>query len=217
MHRKDNQLIIKRFTDKFNKYGYSQKTLGWDKGRQELRFKILAGHWPLVNRRILDFGCGFGDMYGYFRKKRTNLYYEGVDVNPLLIAEGKKKYPQAKLSVASSLKTCFKKKYDYIFSSGVHNTKISNNKKFIEESFRSFDKFSLRGFAVNFLSNKVSRKTAHAFHADPAYILDLAYKYSNRITLRNDYMPFEFSVFVDKQNSFDRNKAVYREFIKDKG
>ena len=67
---------------------------------------------------------------------------------------------------------------------------------------------------MNFLSDKVEYELENTYHANPAKVLDLAYNYSNKIILRNDYMPFEFTVFIDKKNEFDKNKVVYPEFLK---
>ncbi len=52
------------------------------------------------------------------------------------------------------------------------------------------------------------------FHADPARVLALAYRYSNRVMLRNDYMPFEFTVYVDLRRDFNREHVVYPEFMR---
>jgi hypothetical protein len=44
-------------------------------------------------------------------------------------------------------------------------------------------------------------------------VLALGYRFSNRVVLRNDYMPFEFTIFVDKRSAFDPARAVYPEFL----
>ena len=69
------------------------------------------------------------------------------------------------------------------------------------------------GFAVNFLSDKVDYRLPHANHTDPAWVLALCYTFSNNIVLRNDYMPFEFTVFVDCDEPFDKKHAVYKRFL----
>ena len=44
-------------------------------------------------------------------------------------------------------------------------------------------------------------------------MLELGYRYSNRVMLRNDYMPFEFTVYVDLRRDFDKAHVVYPEFL----
>jgi SAM-dependent methyltransferase len=214
MNNPEKQIIIDRYAKRLAQFGYDPKTLGWTKGKHNLRFHILLSQWNLDNADILDFGCGFGDMYAYCMRHFSNTRYQGIDLNQELITEGKKQYPNADLSARDAFAASLDKQYDYIFSSGVHNFKLTDNWRFIQDTFELFNNFSTKGFALNFLSNKVEYELSDTYHSDPALVLDLCYKYSNRVVLRNDYMPFEFTVFVDKQNEFDKDHGVYPEFLR---
>ena len=101
--------------------------------------------------------------------------------------------------------------FDFAVSSGVHNFKLEDNLSFIKDTFRRLNELTTKGFAMNFISNKVDEefKKDHVYYTDPKIILDLSYKYSRRVVLRNDYMPFEFTVFVNKQDKFDSEKVIY--------
>ena len=214
MEMTDKKYIIERYNKRLAQFGYHPKTLGWgEKPRCSLRFFVLLKEWNLENAHILDFGCGFGDMYKFINENNINTHYHGVDINKSLIEMGKQTYPQANLSSRDALEEGLPQKYDYIFSSGVHNTKIADNWSWIEDTFRLFNQYSTKGFALNFLSNKVEYKLEDTYHADPGEILNLAYKYSNKIVLRNDYMPFEFTIFINKQNEFDKNQVVYFDYL----
>lgn len=210
----DKESIIRRYSKRLKEFGYDPKTLGWGKQRHKLRYYILLSQWELTNKSILDFGCGFGDMFSYCKEMGVNVIYEGIDINPELIAEGEKIYPQANLKVRDIFEEGLDKKYDYIFSSGVHNLKLKNNDEFVEKTFQLFDKYSLEGFAVNFVSNHVDYKDEHLFYADPSKILNLALSYTNRVILRHDYMPFEFTVFIDKRDRADKYYNVFLDFMK---
>lgn len=214
MDKEDKKLLLESYNDRLKKYGHSNDTLGWTKGKHELRYYILLTQWNLENKSVLDFGCGFGDMYNYIKKLGLNLDYYGVDLNEKLILEGKRAYPGANLEVRDALENGLSRKYDYILSSGVHNYKIKDNWSFIEKTFELYNEYSIKGFALNFLSNRVDYTLKDTYHSDPVKIIELAYKYSNKIVLRNDYMPFEFTVFVDKQKEFDKDSVVYPEFLK---
>jgi SAM-dependent methyltransferase len=212
MNEAEKQRVLASYSERLKKYGYSPRTLGWPKGRHRLRYFILLSQWPLAGTEILDFGCGFGDMYAYCREQGLDMDYEGMDINPDLIAEGLRQHPSARLFVHDALRDGLTRDYDYVFSSGVHNTKLEDNWSFIEASFELFNRHARRGFAVNFLSDKVDYPLEHAYHANPGRIMELAYRFSNRVTLRNDYMPFEFTLFIDKNEAFDPEIAVYDEF-----
>ena len=86
----DRKKILKRYQTLFQKHGYHARALGWNDSRPALRYQILSEHWDLDRARILDFGCGFGDLYGHLKKAGIRAEYHGVDLNPDLIAQGKK-------------------------------------------------------------------------------------------------------------------------------
>ena len=213
MNEANNRFTIEHYESQLKQYGYSPRTLGWKNGRHNLRYYILLSQWKFDGNTLLDFGCGFGDMYGFCTKNGYQVAYEGVDLSPQLIETGKGIYPDAHLWSGDVLRDGLSKQYDFIVSSGVHNLKIDDTWAFIKATFDFFDKHSSLGFALNFLSNKVEYTLDHTYHADPAQILDLAYQYSNRVVFRNDYMPFEFTLFVDKRKNFDREFAVYPEYL----
>lgn len=215
MPEEDTNRIIRIYTDLLNKHGVSPKALGWNKKRANLRFEIFTSQWNLDDLSILDFGCGFGDFYHFLTQKNIRDFkYLGIDLNPRFIEIAKSKYPNASFKVLNIFKESLKSKYDYIFASGVFNDKLHDNQLFIKNVLDKFNKYSLKGFAANFLSNKVQYRRSHTFHADPSKILNLCYNYSNNIILRNDYMPFEFSIFVNKVNKYNSKIAVYDNFKK---
>lgn len=53
----DKDKLISDYRKRFAEYGYSPKTLGWVKGKQDIRFSILTSQWELEGKRILDVGC----------------------------------------------------------------------------------------------------------------------------------------------------------------
>ena len=214
MKKNDLTNILESYNERYKTFGYSPKTLGWDKKTHRLRYHILLSQWDLNGKTVLDYGCGFGDMYGYAKEQGINFIYHGIDINENLINEGKKRYPDAFLEVKDIFSDKLDKEFDYIFSSGVHNFKINDNWSYIQNTFNLYNKYSKSGFALNFISNKIDFTKEDIYYSDPAEVLKLGYKYSNRIVLRNDYMPFEFTVFVDKRKDFDKDLTVYPEFIK---
>ncbi len=213
MRNNDMEKIIHRYSERLKKYGATQKTLGWDKSRSKLRFDILCSKWNLDNSSILDFGCGFGDLFGFLISEDVkNFRYLGIDINSELLSVARDRYPEASFQDYAVFNDNKNSEFDYLFASGVFNDKIENNIRFIENSFNLFNRIAKKGFGANFLSNKVEFRKKHIFYSDPASILDLCYRFSNNIVLRNDYMPFEYTLFVDKFSKYDKKNSVYDEF-----
>ena len=213
MNDREIDVVLRRYTERLAALGPVPEALGWTRGRHTLRYRILLDHWDLAAGDLLDFGCGFGDMYAFCRDHFPGLRYHGFDLNPALVAAGRARYPDADLAAGNALKDGLTGQWDLIVASGVFNFLLSDNWGFIEAIFDLFARHARVGFAANFLSDRVDYRLDHAFHADPAKVVELAYRYSNRVTLRNDYMPFEFTIFVDLRRAFDRERVVYPEFL----
>jgi len=207
------RMVLERYDRRLAELGPVPAALGWTKNRHVLRYHVLLEPWHLERERVLDFGCGFGDMYAYCREQFPHVDYEGIDLNPSLVDAGRARYPDARLRAANALRDGLTGSWDIIVASGVFNLKLGDNWGFIRNVFDLFAAHATRGFAANFLSNRVDYELPDTFHADPARVLDLAYGYSNRVMLRNDYMPFEFTVYVDLRGEFDKDHVVYPEFV----
>ena len=55
----ESDSVVKRYESRLRNHGVGEEALGWGKkGRQQLRFSVLASHWDLSGKRILDLGAG---------------------------------------------------------------------------------------------------------------------------------------------------------------
>jgi len=214
--KKDIDSVIQRYTKRYNEYGYSPKSLGWDKGKQDIRFDILCSQYDFDDKHVLDIGCGFGDLNKTLSQKSKNYKYTGVDLLEAFITEAKKHYHNENINFehGNVLEIESTKTYDYAISSGVFNHKIEGNKnyEFIEEVIKKTLSICKDGLAFDFLSDKVDYPLENTFHSSPEKILSIAYKYSRNIVLRNDYMPFEFSLFIFKDDNFQKLDTVFNKY-----
>lgn len=213
MNEDEKRATIDRYNARFAQFGHDPRTLGWPKRQHRLRYEILLSHWDLQNRSLCDFGCGFGDMYAFCQETGRGVRYHGIDINANLIEEGRRLYPRADLQAIDILQTGFPRSYDVIVASGVYNFGVTDSWGFVKHTFDLFRSAASRGFAVNFLSSHADRRDEKLFYADPCEALELCYKYSHRVAMRHDYMPFEFSVFVDLQETFDKEYTVFPEYL----
>jgi len=202
--------IIDHYNDLFYKHGFSEKAMGWPKKRNLLRYKILIDDFDLTNEKnILDFGCGLGYFNIYLGKMGIDIQYEGIDINNNLIEAAIEKQPNLNVKCIDALKHGLNKNYNYIVSCGVHNTKISNNFSFIKKTFQLFNTYSKEGFAMNFLSNKVDYMNKNLYYSSPDKIMKLALEFSNSVLLKHDYMPYEFTVIVNKNDKIYSKLNIY--------
>ncbi|RBQ30129.1 class I SAM-dependent methyltransferase [Aliarcobacter vitoriensis] len=221
MPETDKKIVVDRYSKRYKEFGYSPKALGWDKGKQDLRYHILFEEFNLENKSILDIGCGFGDANKLISQKTKDYKYLGIDIVEDLINEAKKIYKNENninFILDDFLKVSLNKPFDIIVASGVFNFKLLdyNNYQFIEAFMKKAFELSKDGIAFDFLSNKVDFQYEHTFHSDPLRILDMAYKLSKNVILKNNYMPFEFSVFIFKDQSFEKEDTIFTRFKNEK-
>lgn len=206
--------IIRRYNERYNKFGYSEESLGWSRNKNDIRFDALIRFWKdeLNNSSICDFGCGFGDFFKHLEQRGVSGFkYYGIDINDTLLLKGKELYPAAEFWLGNILDKSFPVKVDFTFSSGVFNHKLESTDEYenIEASIMEISKFTNKGFAINFLSDKVDYFTESNFNSNPGKIIEICYKISNNVILCNDYMPFEFTVYVRKDIGIDSDKLIY--------
>ncbi len=209
--------IADDYSKKYQRFGYSPKSLGWNKGKQFLRFHSLTHRFDLGNSSILDFGCGFGDFNAYLRKIDMNDYeYLGIDITKDFIEEANKRYADSHITFISGdfLALEMSRQYDYVISSGVCNHGLiaefqGGGYNFIEQSMRKSFVSCNKAIAFDFLSDKVDYRLEHTFHSSPGKILEIAYGLSRNIIFDNSYFPFEFSVIIYKDDSFRKESTTY--------
>lgn len=215
MNPDETQDMLKMYDERLARYGYSDLTLGWYKPKTRLRYHVLLDYWGLrsaPSAAVLDFGCGFGGLYEFAREQQLDIRYHGIDVNPNLIQVARTYHPQADLSVGDPIRDGLDRTYDIALASGAHNFALDDNWNYIERTFALFERHTTMGFAVNFLSSAADFFREENYHTDADRVLRLALRYSRRVLLRHDYMPFEFTVFVDKRTDFSEELTVFEEF-----
>lgn len=206
-----NEKTKKRYNNRLKKFGYDPKTLGWLKGRQGIRFSALTEIGDLNNSSIVDIGCGFGDLYGFLQHKKYQCRYIGLDLNPELIRYGKMKYPKAKFEVFDIEKDPISGIYDWAIISGLFNFKRENNLKFIEMMLHKIFNSCRKGVAVDFMTSYVDYKVKNASYTSPEQIFKICKKITKRVSIRHDYMPFEFCVYIYKNQNMTKDH-IFTEF-----
>lgn len=205
MREDEKNQTIERYNKRLEQYGYDPRTLGWTKGKQDIRFNTLTQIGNFSNSSVLDVGCGFGDLYGFLKKKGITCDYTGVDLNINLISIGHKKYPDATLIAMEFEDELLDKEYDWIVSSGMFNYRMKNNIRFIKNTVKKMFQMSIKGVATDFISSYVNFRYDDVYYAHPETIFRFCKSLSRRVTLRHDYLPFEFSVYIYRYDQFNGN------------
>jgi len=207
---------IERYEKRLQEFGYSPETLGWGaQGRQEVRFSVLAEPaLRMPDSSVLDVGCGFGDLYDFLVQRGWRGRYTGIDIVPGLLEVARRRH--ASLDVrelditddAASLD-----EHDFVISSGVFNAALpsGSNQDHIEAALGNMHRRARFATCVDFLSTYVDFQKPGAHHTDPGWALTVAKRLTRRVLLRHDYMPYEFSIFLFRDDTISK-RNVFRAF-----
>jgi SAM-dependent methyltransferase len=217
LSRKDWDDNVSRYSQRFQEHGYAPETLGWNKGRQPVRFDVLTGFGDLSGKTIVDIGCGFGGLNRTLRAKwGEDCTYTGVELVEDLVKEAQQRYPEPNVRFIHGefLDDEIHLEADVAIASGVFNYRFedTDNYAFIEATMQKAFALCKDGLAFYFLSDRVDYELPHTFHSNPGRILDMASGLSRNLVLRNDYIPFEFSLYLYKDDTFVPEQAVFEKY-----
>lgn len=212
----DEMLRLKTiYQDRWRLHGPSPVSLGWTKGKQSIRFDALLAGLDCEGRAFLDVGCGFGDLNTALRARARSYRYHGIDMVPEFIDHARELYgsPSTTFAVSDLCSDVSGEVFDYAIGIGIFGFKFAehDNYRYIESTLaRMFARCS-EAAAVDFLSSHVTFQRDANFYADPSRVIAIASKFSRRVVLRHDYLPFEFGVTLFKDDRFDKDAAVFLE------
>lgn len=202
--KNDKEIILEVYRSSMNQFGKTIRGITWgSEMSQQIRFQILSDIGDVTNRKILDVGCGFGDLYWYLLKKYINISYTGIDINESAIVEAKVKYPEARFICGDILLGCCDKQtYDFVFASGSLGIFTPH---WEEHTFEMLDKMwglSVAGMAFNFLSTYSKFRTGSKY-VDPCWMFDRVCKrFSRWACLRQEYKENDFTIYVYHNQTF---------------
>jgi len=203
MNPADREAYHKRYTERLARFGHDPRTLGWDKGKQRERFDALTHLVPVARLgSVLDVGCGFGDLLPYLQEKGFAGAYTGIDFVPELIQVGRQAYPDACLEVADF--STFKpgESFDLVLASGIFNARLNDEdqRAYIENTLKKMWTHARVAASADFLSSYVDFRRDDLCYTSPETVFAFAKSLTRRVALLHDYMPFEFTLYLFKDD-----------------
>ncbi len=196
---------IKKYYEDNYKEGYPDYYIqGWEnRTAQEMRFKELINSIDLNGKRILDVGCGTGNLLEYINERFTGFEYTGVDILPHMINIAVAKKLTGKFICMDLFKNNpFKSNsFDAIFSSGIFNLNLGNNKEFLFDALDVFQQLSNGTIAFNLLWDKSPDREDKYFYFDPDKVEQLLTERYNHwaVTISKGYLNNDFTVLLKKK------------------
>ncbi len=204
-HQRDLERLARHYGDLVARHGDGAQSAQWpDRATQEARMAILCDAGVQPGSKVLDFGCGTGQMLDFLRRTISyNGEYVGYDLSPKAIELAGKKFSGARFEVRNILDAGVPEDFDFIFISGVFNNLISDNWGMMTEILQRLFPHARIALAFNGISRYVDFFTDGLYYADPSAVFRYCKEtLSPRVVLRHDYclkpgvLPYEFSIYV---------------------
>jgi trans-aconitate methyltransferase len=210
MKKNVHDSILNHYNQLFKKYGQNSKALGWINGRQSIRFGIVKDIGDFNNSTVLDVGCGFGDFYSYLKFRKIKCKYQGIDINSDFVEIAKKINPDGFFQVIDLQKKKMSQKFDWVVATGITNHAVSypHLKNMLKEMFC----IAKKGVVMDFISTYVDYKEKDIFYSSPEKVFKFAKTLTQRIALRHDYMPYEFCLYLYK-NDKKNQKNIFQDYF----
>jgi SAM-dependent methyltransferase len=190
--------VLSFFNYHLEKYGDRPEALRWTPEGQLKRYHTFLDIAPdLNNQKILDFGCGIGDFYGFLKRRGINVRYTGVDINENFISLAQKKFPECTFRLMDLDEEPLHEYYDYIFLCGVFNLKVPGVQNDLRNALVKLFNHCNKGLALSALSTHAPEKAPELAYTSPEDLVKFSIEnLSPYIALRHDRIESDFTLFV---------------------
>ena len=194
------------FAEKLEQHGANHRGVDYNSVEaQELRFAQLLGVMkPGVKYSLLDFGSGYGGMYGYLLRIGHKLSYTGYDISEPMLEQGRAMHPNNPDCVFTSNMEEIPV-LDYAVVSGTFNMKLDADfdswTQIVVEALNQMNAHSSMGMAFNMLTkySDADKMRPDLYYADPCFFFDYCKRnFSRNVALLHDYGLYDFTILVRK-------------------
>jgi SAM-dependent methyltransferase len=218
-NKQSKKNISNKYLREFEKFGISNRSLFFPGKKQNVRFNVIQEIGVKPSDSILDVGCGFGDLFKFLKESMGfNGLYSGIDIIPEFIAACRELFPEQDFRVLDIMQDEVNQLWDWVVLSGTLNIKIGDgHEDFVKSMISRMFVLSQKGVSMDFVSIYGDARYDYIYRANPGEIIDFCRSLSKRIIVRMDYLPYEFSIYLYKDDSETSDKIFsqysFPEFI----
>lgn len=176
------------------------QVLGWrDEHTQTNRFDALCRWGDLNNCKILDLGCGYGDLKYFLDARFHTFEYIGVDLMPEFIFLARQRFTHIRNTqfMQMDFTTSAWPSVDIILASGSLNYQ-SNDPDHPYAIIRRMWAHARIGIAFNLLDQRQQESTGFLQSYDSAKILAFCRQFDPQAELVTQYHPEDFTILMRK-------------------
>lgn len=179
--------------------------VGWSAGVGQLaRFEGLLqvipdeAYGPGV--RLLDVGCGLGDLWTWLKKTGRPVDYLGIDLNPKMIEEARRRHPDARFEVADLME--MDGAFELVVCSGALGVRFGSEAEswaFIDHLFALCTRAAAFNLLVRTAVGGGADLRTEYWSVEPGEAYGLLRRVSSCLVVREDVLPTDLIVYLYKE------------------
>ncbi len=197
------------YEDKVQRFGYDHRGLGFrNRSSQERRFEALLQLGDFAGRRLLDVGCGFGDLLDFLIERGIRPIYTGIDLCEPMVRRCRERFSGAsaqRFEVADVLDYRPDEPYDFVVASGIFGLDAAGARERIRPTLERMLDWARVGAAANFLSRRTPSPAQARVYVEPSEVLAMGLELTPAARLDHAYLPNDFTLHLYKTPTWARN------------
>ncbi|NLV35209.1 MAG: class I SAM-dependent methyltransferase [Clostridiaceae bacterium] len=178
--------------------------LGWESEEaQRLRFDVLLDKVKLDGKKLLDVGCGTGNLIEHINSRGLSVEYTGVDILEQMIEKANKKNLDAVFIHTDIFKENIfsPDSFDVVYTSGIFNLNLGNNREFLKDALALFFSLSREAVVFNLLHVDSPDREEKYFYFHPDEVSGILTEFSaviKQVEIIETYLKNDFTLICEK-------------------
>ncbi len=207
---RDDAATAAHFGALLERHGPVLEALDWgSRASQEQRFAALAEVGDLHGARVLDLGCGLGDLCAWLEARGIDCEYTGVDLVPGMVESARARFPRRRFECANVLERSpfAARSFDYVLASGLLYRRRHQPYAYARALAERMLALARHGVAFNSLrafettprvrpARSAPAHEAAEFRADPLRLVRACAGLAPRYALRCDYSAGDCTLYL---------------------
>jgi SAM-dependent methyltransferase len=161
-----------------------------------VRYRALSEVGELAGKDVLEVGCGFGDLGAYLAARFPAVKYSGIDLSGAMVETGRRIHPSLELKQGDVAELPASAKFDFVLAQGIFYLLGADAQRKMQTLIRCMFDHCNTGVGFCTISAWADPKQEGEFYPDPLETLAYCRTVTPWVTLRHDYHPGDFAVYM---------------------